>query len=310
MRKVLVTGGAGFLGGSMVRAMVGRGYSVTAVDILRRREARRISPLIDSGALVYADMDLSEQGNQNELSGLMKGVDTVMHFAAHSNVRTFDSRRDYKDNTKMTRNVMDAMISAKVSDIIFSSSSTVYGTVRSNVPETSESVPISFYGASKMTSESLVSSYVHMNHLNALILRFANIVGPDPTQGVIFDFIRKLKEDPDELEILGDGKQTKQYIHVDDITGWISGLRPDKGLGIYNVSTDGFTTVDEIADIVCEEMGLKNVRYRYTGGEGGWEGDIPSYGLEISKARSIGWTFTHDSTDAVRLAVRQMLGRQ
>ena len=296
------------MGSHLIRAFVDRGEcEIVALDRIDKKNALRIVDLIDSGRVMYLQIDLADAGFVNELSRVMDGADVVFSFAAHSNVKTFDSQRDYADNTQIIRNVLNAMVVAKVSNIVFSSSSTVYGKMDSKVPETSVLGPISFYGASKMTAESLVSSYVHTNYLNAMILRFANIVGPDASQGVVLDFIKKLSVDSKELEILGNGNQTKQYVHVDDIVDWLSRVSVEKGLKVYNISTDGFTDVVAIADIVCDAMGLEYVKYRYTGGEGGWEGDVPFYGLDIAKAREKGWKFRYDSTDAVMRAVWQIL---
>lgn len=310
MRKIIVTGGAGFLGSHLIRAFVDRGEcEIVALDHIQKKNALRIIDLIDSGKVMYSQIDLADAGSVNELSRVMDGADIVFSFAAHSNVKIFDSQKDYAENTQIIRNVLNAMVVAKVSNIVFSSSSTVYGKVDSKVPETSVLAPISFYGASKMTAESLVSSYVHMNRLNAMILRFANIVGPDASQGVVPDFIKKLSVDSKELEILGNGNQTKQYVHVDDIVDWLSEVSVEKGLRIYNISTDGFTNVVAIADMVCDAMGLEGVKYRYTGGEGGWDGDVPFYGLDITNVKRKGWKFKYDSTDAVMRAVWQMINK-
>jgi len=300
MRKIVVTGGAGFIGSHLIRTLIERkSYEVISLDRTTKKDAVRVMDLIDSGKLNYVEMDLADVGCINELSKILDGTDIVFNFAAHSNVKTFDAKKDYTDNVQITHNVLDAMVIAKVSNIVFSSSSTVYGKMNCKVPETSELVPISFYGASKMTSESLISSYVNMNRLNAMMLRFANIVGPDASQGVVLDFVKKLSIDNKELEILGNGGQTKQYVHVDDIVEWLSDVNVEKGLSTYNISTDGFTNVMAIADMVCDAMGLTNVKYRYTGGEGGWDGDVPFYGLDISRARKNGWKFKYDSTNAV-----------
>lgn len=308
MRKVVVAGGAGFLGSHLIRAFVEQGdVEVVAVDRTSRKDAFRIKDLVESDKIMYVEMDLADKDCINQLSSVIEGADTIYAFAAHSSVKIFDPQRDYLNNMSIIRNILDAMVRSKVKDIVFSSSSTVYGKVDSKVPETAVLAPISYYGASKMAAEALISSYVHMNHLNAMILRFANIVGPDATQGVIFDFIRKLKEDPTQLEILGNGKQTKQYVHVDDVVNWLSRSSVEKGLNIYNISTDSFTDVITIANNVCKIMGLTNVRYRFTSFGGGWNGDITYYGLDITVAKMKNWRYSYDSTDAVFFSICQVL---
>jgi len=308
MRKVVVAGGAGFLGSHLIRAFVEQGdVEVVAVDRTSRKDAFRIRDLLESDKIKYVEMDIADKGRIDELSLIIECADVVYAFAAHSSVKVFDPQKDYVNNMRIIRNILDAMVRSKVQNIVFSSSSTVYGKVDSKVPETAVLVPISYYGASKMAAEAVISSYVHMNHLNAMILRFANIVGPDATQGVIFDFIRKLKEDPTQLEILGNGKQTKQYVHVDDVADWLCDLDVENGLKIFNISTDSFIDVRGIADIVCSAMGLKNVKYIYMGVEGGWDGDVPFYGLDITKASKKGWRYIYDSDEVVIYVVKQIL---
>jgi UDP-glucose 4-epimerase len=308
MRKVVVAGGAGFLGSHLIRAFVEQGdVEVVSVDRTPRKDAFRIRDLLESGKITYVEMDLADKDCINQLSSVMVGANTIYAFAAHSSVKVFDPQRDYLNNMSIIRNILDAMVRSKVQDIVFSSSSTVYGKVDSKVLETAVLAPISYYGASKMAAEALISSYVHMNPLNAMILRFANIVGPDATQGVIFDFIRKLKADPTQLEILGNGKQTKQYLHVNDIVDWLSSIQVEEGFCKYNISTESFIDVVTIADIVCEIMKLNGVIYKYTGGECGWKGDVSYCGLDITKAKTNGWRFNYDSTDAIRFAIYQIL---
>jgi UDP-glucose 4-epimerase len=148
-----------------------------------------------------------------------------------------------------------------------------------------------------------------MYSLNSLIFRFPNVVGPRLTHGVIFDFINKLRKNPKELEILGNGLQNKQYVHVLDLVKGIASFseRIEDGMNIYNISTDSFIDVNKIADIVCEGMNLKDVQYRYTGGSVGWKGDVPSFSYDIKKAKSKGWMFKYDSEQSVRETVKAVL---
>ena len=198
----------------------------------------------------------------------------------------------------------------EVKKLFFASTSAVYGDKRDvildeNTPNLS---PISYYGAAKLGSEALISAFSYMNDMSALIFRFPNVIGPRLTHGVILDFIKKLKNDPERLEILGDGKQTKPYIYVEDLTGAIIRLLDvPEGITLYNIGVEGATSVTSIADIICEEMGLKNVVYEYTGGEGGWKGDVPRFMYSIEKVHKTGWRAKYSSDEAVRKTVKDVL---
>ena len=167
------------------------------------------------------------------------------------------------------------------------------------------------YGAAKLGSEALVSAFSYMNDMDALVFRFPNVIGPRLTHGVVFDFIHRLEQDGKNLRILGDGRQTKPYIHVTDLVRAIMQFKDtgEHGVSLYNVGVEGATSVTAIADIVCEEMGLENVAYHYTGGEGGWKGDVPRFRYCIDKIHRAGWKARHTSDEAVQETVRQNLGR-
>jgi UDP-glucose 4-epimerase len=203
------------------------------------------------------------------------------------------------------------MTANRIRKLFFASTSAVYGDKRNITISEGEGDlrPISYYGASKLASEAMIHSYSHMNGIDALILRIPNVVGPGMTHGVIFDFVNKLRRDPTKLEILGNGKQRKHYIHISDLMSAISTLSYDisGGVKIFNLSAESSTTVDEIAAIVCDVMGLKNVRFEYTGGESGWKGDVPSFEFDISKIKRTGWKCRYSSTEAVREAARSLV---
>jgi len=171
-------------------------------------------------------------------------------------------------------------------------------------------LPISTYGASKLAGETLISAYCHMFGLRAWAFRFANVVGRRQTHGVAFDFIRKLRRDPRRLEILGDGTQSKSYIHVSDIVGAIQHvLRSAPGpFGYYNVATDDYLDVKSIADLVIAEMGLTGVALQFSGGDRGWKGDVPVLRFDLAKIHALGWRAALTSQDAMRRSIREMLG--
>lgn len=174
---------------------------------------------------------------------------------------------------------------------------------------TSELKPISYYGAAKLGCEALISAYSYMNDMESLIFRFPNVIGGRLTHGVIYDFINKLREKPNELEILGDGKQTKPYIHVQDLIHAIEHfyLKTDKGVALYNIGVEGSTSVNRIADMVCKEMGLNDVKYSYTGGNVGWKGDVPEFEYCLHKVHNAGWRAVLSSDEAVQKTVHQNL---
>ena len=171
---------------------------------------------------------------------------------------------------------------------------------------------MSYYGAAKLGREALISAFSYMNDLKALIFRFPNVIGPHLTHGVIFDFIKKLKSDPKNLEILGDGNQTKPYIYVEDsVKAILKFMDTDEekkeNVILYNIGVNTATSVKRIADILCEEMGLANVRYHFTGGTGGWKGDVPRFLYCLDKVHNAGWCAENESDEAVRKTIQIIL---
>jgi len=206
---------------------------------------------------------------------------------------------------------LDAMRKRDVKNIVFSSSSTVYGEAPP-VPlkeDYGPLLPISVYGAAKLACEALISSFCHTFDMKGWIFRFANVVGSRSTHGVIFDFIKKLRKNPKELEILGNGKQKKSYLYISDcIDGMLFGFeRSSDQINLFNLGTEGATEVNDIAKMVVEEMGLKDVKFRYTGGDRGWKGDVPRFQFNIEKIKSLGWKPKYESDEAVRKAIRDLL---
>ena len=196
-------------------------------------------------------------------------------------------------------------------NIFFASTSAVYGEKNGvDVAETNTTLePISYYGASKLGSEAIINAYTYMNNYKTLIFRFPNVIGPRLTHGVIFDFIKKLRNNPNELEILGDGNQTKPYMYVYDLVDAIIKFkdRVGDGVTIYNIGVNSHTSVTKIADIICDKMGLKDVKYNYTGGTGGWKGDVPKFSYNLDKIHSAGWKAKYTSDKAVEATVEEEL---
>lgn len=303
--KVLVTGGAGFIPSHLEDILVEKGYDVTAMDIIDRGSCSNIAHLLDLPNFHYIQADVTDVDAMVKAS---EGMDFVYHMAANSDIRNGgkDPNIDHMKTFQTTRSVLEAMRINGIGNMFFSSTSAVYGDRKGLLDEMTGGLqPISYYGACKLASESLISAYSYMNDFNALILRFPNVIGPRLTHGVIFDFIGKLKRDPKKLQILGDGKQNKQYVYVLDLAKGIYDFseRIEDGVNQYNVSTESFTDVNAIADLVCERMGL-DPEYEYTGGSTGWKGDVSSFAYDVSKAKARGWKYEFDSTGSVRETLR------
>jgi len=198
-----------------------------------------------------------------------------------------------------------------VDKLFFASTSAVYGEKQGvQVDEDSTPLePISYYGAAKLGSEALISAYSYMNRFSTLVFRFPNVIGPRLTHGVIYDFVKRLKENPKELLILGDGTQAKPYMHVFDLINGIVTMKDtlQEGVQLYNIGVESQTTVARIADIICEAMNLDSVVYNYTGGRGGWRGDVPVFAYSLDKIHSAGWTARWTSDEAVAKTVQEVV---
>lgn len=195
--------------------------------------------------------------------------------------------------------------------IFFASTSAVYGEKMGQcVAENSTSLkPVSYYGACKLGAEGLLSAYSYMNDMQALVFRFPNVIGARLTHGVIFDFINRLKKDPSQLRILGDGRQSKPYLYVADLVRAIIQFMETgtQGVTLMNVGVETQTSVTKIADIVCEKMGLLGIPYHYTGGRGGWKGDVPQFQYDLTNIHQRGWRAAYTSDEAVALTVENVL---
>jgi len=208
--------------------------------------------------------------------------------------------------------VLEAMRAHEVPELVFTSTSTVYGDAAViPTPETYTPLePISVYGATKLACEALIASYCHSFDMTSWVYRFANIIGERSGHGVITDFIRKLRENSQELEILGDGRQTKSYLEVGECVRAVQfGIeRSHDPVNTFNIGSEDWIDVVTIADIVSEEMGLSGVRYRFTGGARGWVGDVPKMQLSVERLKGLGWQCRTTSEESVRTAVRTILG--
>jgi UDP-glucose 4-epimerase len=295
MTKILVTGGAGFIGSHMVDALIQFGHKVTVFDNFSSGRMENIERHFDHPNFKLIEGDLCVGF---EVQKACEGQDIIIHMAANPDVRlgSADPAVHFDNNVVATYNLLECMRYAGVKKILFTSSSTVYGeTCDIPTPETCGSLePISVYGASKLASEALITAYCHSYGMQSWIFRFANVIGDRGTHGIIWDFIRKLLQDHDNLEILGDGKQEKSYISVIEciqMMVFVTDNATDK-VNIFNIGSDDTIIVNNIARIVVREMGLnkKHVEFTYTGGARGWVGDVPNMWLSIEKLKQLGYT--------------------
>ena len=315
--KIVVTGGAGFIGSHLVDRLVEEGYNVTVIDNLAHSVVNPAEYWRGLGQVSFVRCDLRRI--RRECFEPFKGAFAVFHFAADPEVRAAyrRPRHQFENNLVATWRVLEASRRGGVEVFVFASSSTVYGDPRElPTPETHPLEPISVYGATKAGGEHLVRTYSLLYGMRGVSLRYANIVGPRLRHGVVWDFIAKLKRDPKTLEILGDGTQRKSYLYVGDaveatIAAYNRLAGEDPGYyTVYNVGNNDWITVKEIADIVVRVLGLGKVRYKYKpwGREGrGWPGDVKLMLLDIEKiTRETGWRPTLSSREAVELTARHM----
>jgi UDP-glucose 4-epimerase len=309
--KYFVTGGAGFIGAHLVNHLLDSTSStVTVLDDFSTGRRWAFGDRIGDPRLTIVEV------NAQDPAALVRGIaghEIVYHFAANSDIARAATKPaiDFLNGTLLTHNVLEAMRETGVRRILFSSGSGVYGDVPPlPIPEEHpRMIPISTYGACKLASESLISAYCHMFDMTGTVLRFANVVGPHQTHGVAYDFLRRLAKDPVRLKIFGDGRQTKPYIHIDDVLAAFRLMEQEQtaNYDVFNVGTDDSLTVREVADLVVDRMGLANVAYEFTGGARGWKADVPVYKLDTRKIRSRGWSSHRNSREAVIAAVDSMI---
>jgi UDP-glucose 4-epimerase len=308
--KTLVTGGAGCIGSDLAGALLARGDQVSVIDNLSSGKLQHIEPLRRSPNFSFVEADLEDTA---AIASAMHGIEMVYHMAANPDVKFTEgdaTDKDLRQNTVCTYNVLEAMRQSGVKRIAFASTSAVYGiSPVQPIPESAFfPAPISLYGATKLGCESLIGAFQNLFGWQAWIFRFANIVGPKVRKRgrtVIGDFVARLTENPKMLRILGDGKQAKSYLLAEECVDAMLFIvdHAREPLNIYNLGCDDSLEVRRIADMVTQALGLVGVQYEFTGGEGGWPGDVPRFRLDPSKLNRLGWTARRTSEQAVKIAI-------
>lgn len=313
-KKWFVTGGAGFIGSHAVDLLVSMGAHVTVYDNLSLSTDRYIKQYIKDKKITFYQKDLTDL---ESLTKAMSGHDIVWHFGANSDIPSgFKKHRIDLDNGLIaTWSVLEAMLQNNTQEILFSSTGAVYGeSIKGLFNETSGPlIPLSLYGAGKNACEAFIAAYCNLFGIKAWVFRFGNVIGERTNHGVIFDFIAKLQKNSKELEILGTGKGEKNYFLVEECLQGMLYIYSKMPGGpfpfVINLGTDSTSKVMGIAKIIIKEMGLKNVKYRFTGTKRGWPGDQPVVLLDTTKVHKLGWYSRRTSDEAVRTATRRIIGK-
>ena len=312
--RFIIVGGAGFIGSHFTDRLLAsdRTARVTLYDNFSSGRAWHYEQHTGDPRLQVVRADVHDFA---ALRGAMAGHNTVIHLASNPDIAraVTEPDIDFREGTELTHLVVEAMRQTGTRRILYASGSGVYGEI--GAVEAHEDlgplVPVSTYGASKLAGEALIASYAHMFDLRGCAFRFGNVVGRRQTHGVGFDFVRRLRRDPNRLRVLGDGRQSKSYVWVGDVVEAVllAHEKCRRPFEAFNVATGDYITVTEIADLACACLGLdpRAVRYEYTGGDRGWKGDVPVIRLSTDKVRRLGWRQTHTCAEALRQAMEEML---
>jgi len=313
-KRFFIAGGAGFIGSHFTDRLL-CDKSVEAVTLYDNFSSGR--------EWHYAHHEEDRRlrvicGDVKDLAALernMDGHDTVIHLASNPDIAraAVEPDIDFREGTFLTQQIVEAMRRTSTPHLLYASGSGVYGDLKDfeAYEDFGPLVPVSTYGASKLAGEALIASYCAMFDLRACAFRFGNVVGARQTHGVGFDFIRRLRVQPERLRILGDGQQSKSYIHVEDVVEAVllAHRTSPKNFEVYNVATGDYITVTEIAKLAIQIAGLAEdqVRLEYTGGDRGWKGDVPVVRLNTDRIRSLGWASKRTTSQALCVALNSML---
>jgi UDP-glucose 4-epimerase len=310
--NILITGGAGFIGSHLCDALLKENHNIVVVDNLILGRIENISHLSATEKFHFIEEDILNIDKMREIFK-EQSFDMVFHLAANSDIQKGgnDPEVDYNLTFKTTFTVLQCMKEFDVKKLFFASTSAIYGETTDNLTENFGPLqPVSNYGAGKLASEAFISAFSATYNIQTWITRFPNVVGERFTHGVIFDFINKLKANPQELIVLGNGEQNKPYLYVKDLVEGILFVcnNTHERFNVYNLGSYSRTKVKEIAQMVIEEMEL-NASIKYTGGDRGWIGDVPEFKYDLSKINELGWVAKINSNDSVRIAIQKALGK-
>jgi len=310
-KLALITGGAGFIGSHLVDRLVVDGWRVRVVDNL---SSGRLENLAQHKGNSDVDVVVGNLKDPETCLRAVEGVDTVFHFAANPEVRvsTTDPEIHFRENIVATFNLLEVMRRRGIRELVFASSSSVYGEPE-NIPvdEDAPIRPVSVYGASKAACESLIHAYSRLYGIRAVVLRYANVVGPRLRHGVIYDLLMKLKRDRTKLEVLGDGTQIRSYIYIDDAVNatMIAYERAGEGFNVFNVASEDWITVRDVVQIILRELDVENIEvvYKPVLHGVGWPGDVKRIILRINRLKALGFKPATNSKEAVAETVSALV---
>jgi UDP-glucose 4-epimerase len=308
--NILITGGAGFIGSHLCDELIAQEHNLVVIDNLVLGREENIAHLFSNSQFKFIKGDILDMSFFNSIFETHQ-FDAVFHMAANSDIQKGgkDPMVDYELTFMTTFNVLQCMKKYNVKQLIFASTSAIYGETSDLLTEDyGPLLPVSNYGASKLASEAYISAFSANYDIQTWITRFPNVVGERFTHGVVYDFVKKLRNNPNELEVLGNGEQYKPYMYVQDLVSGIIYVwkNSNNRLNIYNLGVESRTKVKEIAQIVIEELGLE-AHIVYTGGDRGWLGDVPEFKYDLSKIHQLGWRAKYTSNEAVRLAAKRAI---
>lgn len=312
--RCFITGGAGFIGSQLAAYLLRAGNTITVYDNLSLGRQEWIGHLLDKPRFRFVQADLRDPAAIQEA---IAGHDLVFHFGANTDIPrgNQDTRIDLENETIATYNVLEAMRKLEIGKLVFASSSTVLGErpIRPTPETEGPLLPISLYGAGKLACEGLISAYCHLFAMQAWIFRFGNVVGAPMAHGILHDFITKLRQNPKEMEILGDGDQEKNYLLVEEcIDAMLFAIRnaAERPCDVFNLGCESTVKASDIARIIAEEMELDGVSFHYSGGKQGWPGDVTLVVYDVTKMKRLGWQAKYTSAEAIRIAVRRLLDKE